>query len=106
MLPKLVRDGVPQSILENRQTPITETAKPGDREDWLLRKLNEEIDEFKQVHDPMELIDIYEVLRSLWAIRNSDADISLSSAAAMKRETVGGFGQFIILTDIRPGRGT
>jgi predicted house-cleaning noncanonical NTP pyrophosphatase (MazG superfamily) len=103
MLPKLVRDGVPQSITELGNTPVTRVAEPADRKGWLMMKLQEEIDEFKQDGDPMELIDIYEVLRALWAGCNPEADISLSNAAAIKRETLGGFTEFFVLVNVQQG---
>jgi predicted house-cleaning noncanonical NTP pyrophosphatase (MazG superfamily) len=101
MVPKLVRDGVPKMITEAGQTPVTRIAERADREGWLVYKLQEELVEFVKEGDPMELLDIYEVLRSLWAIRNPEADISLSNAAAVKRESLGGFGQFIILVNVQ-----
>ena len=101
MVPKLVRDRVPESIIINGRIPVGMLAEPGDRGDWLRQKLHEEVDEFLKDDDPMELVDIYEVLRGLWAYYNPEADISLSQAAAIKRETLGGFYNFEILTDVR-----
>jgi predicted house-cleaning noncanonical NTP pyrophosphatase (MazG superfamily) len=104
MLPKLVRDGVPQSIAALGNTPVTRVAEVSDRKGWLMMKLQEEIDEFKLEGDPMELIDIYEALRGLWAICNPEADISLSSAAAIKREELGGFTEFFVLVNVQQDR--
>lgn len=103
MVPKLVRNEVPKSIACSGLYVSTQIAEESDRAGWLNLKLQEEVDEFKKGHDPMELVDIYEVLRSLWAVYNDEADISLEEAAAIKCETNGGFDKFVLLVGIHRG---
>jgi predicted house-cleaning noncanonical NTP pyrophosphatase (MazG superfamily) len=103
MIPKLVRDKVPSTIQRAGEYVSIRIADEADREGWLDLKLQEEVDEFKKNRDPMELIDIYEVLRALWAVYNSEADISIEEAAAIKRETLGGFDKFVLLVDTHQG---
>ena len=84
MIPKLVRDGVPAAITRSGAASTIVAVAAGDRMGWLMLKLGEEVDEFKVEHCPMELVDIYEVLRALWAEYNPEADISLDAAAAIE----------------------
>jgi predicted house-cleaning noncanonical NTP pyrophosphatase (MazG superfamily) len=102
MIPSLVRDSVPLSISAQGLAPVIETADPQDRKGWLKLKLQEEVDKFKEDDDPMKLVDIYEVLRSLWAVCNPEAVDGLSDTTAFIREQQGGFEQFTILVDVHP----
>jgi predicted house-cleaning noncanonical NTP pyrophosphatase (MazG superfamily) len=101
MLPTLVRDNIPQVITEEGNVPVTKLAELDDRKDWLLLKLQQYVDEFKQDNDPIRLVDMYEVMRALWAGYNPDAALSLSNTAATTRDELGGFTRFIILTNIQ-----
>jgi predicted house-cleaning noncanonical NTP pyrophosphatase (MazG superfamily) len=96
--PKLVRDKIPDQIREEGRDPVV--LHPGSiyARSWLLLKLQEEVDEYKESGDDLELVDIYEVLRALWASYASD--ITLESAAGIKRETAGGFDNLVVLVDV------
>jgi predicted house-cleaning noncanonical NTP pyrophosphatase (MazG superfamily) len=104
MLPRLVRDGVPQGIIAMGNVPTVLPAEPGDRVAWLFRALHDQIDDFKLDGDPATIVDMYEVLRGLWAIRNPNATASLSEKAAAQRERQGGYTEFTILVGVRSGR--
>ena len=58
---KLVRDRIPQIMIENQKNPVTHTAD--DREYWerLKDKLKEEVNEFLENGNREELADILEV---------------------------------------------
>jgi predicted house-cleaning noncanonical NTP pyrophosphatase (MazG superfamily) len=106
MVPKLVRDHIPRAIAataseaDHVAIEVT-TAREADRVGWLLLKLQEEVDEFKKDANPEELVDIYEVIRTLWDLCNPAADLRIAEAAAAKRVKLGGFARFTILTDVR-----
>jgi predicted house-cleaning noncanonical NTP pyrophosphatase (MazG superfamily) len=104
MLPRLVRDNVPRGIIAMGNVPTILPAEPGDRVAWLFRALHDQIDDFKQDGDPSTLVDMYEVLRGLWAVRNPGAPASLSETAAAQRATQGGYTEFTILVGVRIGR--
>lgn len=95
---KLVRDKIPDQIQESGRDPVVLHPGPAHARDWLLLKLQEETDEYKVEFDDTELIDIYEVLRALWATYGSD--ITLEEAAAVKREAVGGFDNLVVLVEV------
>jgi len=104
MLPRLVRDGIPQEIIAMGNVPTVLPAEPGDRVAWLFRVLQDQIDDLKQDGDPVILVDLYEALRALWAVRNPGATASLSETAAARRGQLGGFTKFTILVGVRTGR--
>jgi predicted house-cleaning noncanonical NTP pyrophosphatase (MazG superfamily) len=69
MTPKLVRDKIPDLIRADGKVPETEVVTDQfDLGDWLSRKLQEEVDEYKFTGNWAELVDIYEVVLALWEL--------------------------------------
>jgi predicted house-cleaning noncanonical NTP pyrophosphatase (MazG superfamily) len=100
-LPKLVRDKISDEIRREGRIPVISVADDDSYSDWLVRKLREELSEFLAARDPVELVDIYEVVRALWALAGRPE--SLEEAAAAKREARGGFEGRIVLDTIQDG---
>lgn len=99
MIPKLVRDRIPDRIRATGVIARVEYIQ----ESWDLRfalilKLQEELDEYKSNNDFYELVDIYEVLLTLWRIDGQS--VSLDQLAAQKRADLGGFERGILLLGV------
>ena len=62
---KLVRDRIPEIILDSGETPITKTIKGEELKKQLFEKLNEEYHELLADLDIKEVIDMIEVLLSI-----------------------------------------
>ncbi|OIB57703.1 nucleoside triphosphate pyrophosphohydrolase [Natrialba sp. SSL1] len=62
---KLVRDNIPEMILENGETPVTRTASDAEYETYLCKKLREEVEEYVADRDVDELADVLEVLHAI-----------------------------------------
>lgn len=62
---KLVRDNIPHIIEQEGKKPYLHIASGSELEEALLRKLDEEIGEFRESKDPVELVDILEVIYRL-----------------------------------------
>ena len=62
---KLVRDRIPDITRAKGRHPKTHVA--GDEEYWekLLKKLDEEVSEYKKSGDPEELADVLEVIKAI-----------------------------------------
>lgn len=65
MAEKLIRDLIPQKIVEKGETPVVRFAEKIEMGDLLRAKLQEEVAEYLESHQPMELVDIFEVLVAL-----------------------------------------
>ncbi|MBU0661153.1 nucleoside triphosphate pyrophosphohydrolase [Patescibacteria group bacterium] len=100
MLPKLVRDKIPQIIKDDNRTPITHIA--GDDEYWveLRRKLKEEVDEFLADETEEELADVLEVLDAIYAYK-AYTKAGVEKIQQEKRDKRGGFMEKIILDEIQ-----
>lgn len=63
---KLVRDRIPDIIAEENGGEVTyRIADRAEYSDFLLKKLTEEVNEFLESRDPIELADILEVIHHL-----------------------------------------
>lgn len=65
MAPKLVRDRIPELILQRGAQPIVRSLTGPERLEWLKKKLLEECNEFLDQPTIEELADIMEVVHSL-----------------------------------------
>lgn len=95
---KLIRDKIPQ-ILEDKGVKYT-THVAKDLEYWesLVKKLQEEVDEFKDENNTEELADILEVIQAICEYKNFSLD-ELEKERQVKKEKRGGFTKRIILEE-------
>ncbi len=93
---KLVRDLIPDIIVNNNAIP---TVRIADKEEyWLMlrAKLGEEVAEFLESEEVEELADILEVIRSLCSAKGVSFE-DVESMRMSKELTRGGFEKRIIL---------
>lgn len=62
---KLVRDKIPDIILADNQLPVTRILKDDEYVEALNSKLLEEVNEYLDGNNIMEIVDILEVLRAI-----------------------------------------
>lgn len=91
---KLVRDRIPEILDEKGISYEKRIAGPEEYKVELIKKLGEEIGEFAEAGDPLELADILEVLE---AIKTLPEYSEVEILRVKKREERGGFEQRIIL---------
>ncbi|NMB48036.1 nucleoside triphosphate pyrophosphohydrolase [Candidatus Kuenenbacteria bacterium] len=96
---KLVRDKIPEIIKSKGDTPFTHIADEKEYEEALVRKLQEEVDEFLAKPCAEEAADILEVLRAICALKNISLD-NIEAVRQQKATERGGFEQRIILDKI------
>ena len=90
-LPKLVRDRIPVIIEETGSTcMISHVNDHKEHQRWLVKKMQEEVDEF--INDPSyaEAADILEVIKALCYLNGLEFD-SVLEAAQDKYSQFGGF---------------
>lgn len=87
---KLVRDKIPQIIIEDGRTPIVRTLSDEEYLSELDRKLNEEVAEYQADKSLEEMADILEVLFAICEARGHSVD-ELMEVSDKKREKRGGF---------------
>lgn len=91
---KLVRDKIPK-ILDDKGVPYEKRiASPEEYKTELIKKLDEEIQEFSEAGNVEELADVVEVIEALKQLPEY-ADVE--TIRQKKREERGGFDQKIIL---------
>ena len=103
---KLVRDNIPEIIIEDNQVPVTRVL---DKEEY--RKALEEkiLEEYNEVLETIgenrlkELADLLEIIKSLAELENSSLDEVLKIAKE-KREKRGGFSKKLYLEKIIYGK--
>lgn len=95
---KLVRDKIPEIIEGNGRQPIYHVADDAEFEKELLKKLREEVDEYIENPTPEEMIDILEVIISLYSVKEYDKN-ELESLRVKKLQERGGFFGRIILDE-------
>jgi predicted house-cleaning noncanonical NTP pyrophosphatase (MazG superfamily) len=100
MIPKLVRDKIPHVISANREFSQVIVSCPEDATGWLILKIQEELDEFKQSSNPEELIDILEAVIETWTRVTHTNFSALCQAADRKRLLKGGFDNLTILMGV------
>ncbi len=87
---KLVRDKIPQIIIEDGRTPIVRTLSDEEYLSELDRKLNEQVAEYQADKSLEEMADILEVLFAICEARGHSVD-ELIEVRDKKREKRGGF---------------
>lgn len=87
---KLVRDKIPQIIIEDGKTPLTRILDDEEYLKELDKKLNEEIAEYQQDKSIEEMADVLEVLFAICEARGYSVD-ELMKVREEKREKRGGF---------------
>lgn len=87
---KLVRDKIPQIIIEDGRTPIVRTLFDEEYLSELDRKLNEEVAEYQADKSLEEMADVLEVLFAICEARGHSVD-ELMEVSDKKREKRGGF---------------
>lgn len=95
---KLVRDKIPQIIEASGKKAVVKQAGD-DYQDYLKKKLQEEVDEYLESDDPGELADILEVIKALGSAHGISLETILEMAQG-KREARGGFEEGIVLVSI------
>lgn len=87
---KLVRDLIPEIIRQNGETPVYRRAWPREMPDLLRAKLKEEVAEYFESGDIMELVDILEVIRELAHLE----DVSPVKLEMLRQDKAVGRGSF------------
>ena len=90
---KLVRDNIPEIIIEDNQVPVTRVLDKEEYKKALEEKILEEYNEVLETigEDRLkELADLLEIIKSLAELENSSLDEVLKIAKE-KREKRGGF---------------
>ena len=95
---KLVRDKIPQHIMEKGGSPITHIADEVEYWQKLKEKLQEEVTEFLGSENPEELADILEVVEAICEYKKIDA-IELGEIKEQKAKRRGKFRDKIILEE-------
>ena len=98
-LPKLVRDYIPDQIVQNNLSVMYSFADEKDSKLYLERKLVEEVTEYLESNSPEELADILEVIFSL-AKEQGLSERALMKIRKAKAKRVGAFENKIILKEI------
>jgi predicted house-cleaning noncanonical NTP pyrophosphatase (MazG superfamily) len=100
MKPKLVRGLIPSLIIQNEKIPQTHLANNNEFWARLKEKLNEEVNEFLESEEIIELADILEVIDAIVAFKNISHKelIKLKKSKAL---THGTFHERVILTLIK-----
>ena len=96
---KLVRDSIPEIIKKDDKIPITRIAKEDELELYLFKKLDEEINEFKNDKTPKEMADIIEVLNAICGFYGLKLD-DIEKIRLHRLEKRGGFSKRIILEKV------
>ncbi len=99
-LPKLVRDKIPELIVDSGQNPVYEQADANEIAYFLFAKLDEEIGEFKDDPSLEEAADIYEAFLALCENFNMNME-EILSVAQDKRNLKGAFKKSLILKEIK-----
>jgi predicted house-cleaning noncanonical NTP pyrophosphatase (MazG superfamily) len=96
---KLVRDKIPQIIIEDGRNPIYHIAEPEEYKRELFRKVIEELEEFREEPCLEEAADLFEVTYTLIDAHGLNfADVVEMGMA--KTKLVGGFNRGIILDNV------
>ena len=94
---KLVRDQIPKIIKESGKWCLCKTIdQKEERLQWLIKKMNEEANEFAKNPSYEEAADMFEVLRACADLYSLDMD-EVRCVADDKRKERGGFSEGIIL---------
>lgn len=97
---KLVRDNIPEIIKEAGKIPITEVISGKLKEEYLEKKLEEEVNEYLEDKNLEELADVMEVLFGL-ANHLGYPEEDLLNKRLEKKLARGGFKDGIILKEVK-----
>jgi len=100
---KLVRDGIPKIIEDGGKTCVYHIAGLDEYQDFLCKKMQEELEEFIENPSYEEAADIFEVLRALCTLHHFSME-GVESVAVDKREKRGAFYDRIILEKVNETR--
>lgn len=96
---KLIRDDIPEIIEDNGETPTVRTVEGDTYEQYLLDKLQEEVDEYVEDRDVEELADILEVVHAIREFEGlTEADLEV--IRERKAEKRGRFTEGIVLEQV------
>jgi predicted house-cleaning noncanonical NTP pyrophosphatase (MazG superfamily) len=93
---KLVRDRIPEIIRTRGEEPVIHTASETEYHDALFRKLDEEVQEFREAQSIEEFADVLEVLEAIRVFKGFPED-AIRSEREKKKSERGGFVDRIIL---------
>lgn len=93
---KLVRDFIPEIIERNGGKAFWHTAKEQDMLALLVKKLQEEVSEFVQSGDVEELVDIIEVLKTIYQYKGIREEM-LEDLRCKKQKKKGSFTKKVFL---------
>lgn len=93
---KLIRDNVPEIVAKSGKRAVTHIADEAEYKKLLVQKLQEEVDEYKNVPHAEELADIVEVVHAL-AAQHGKTPADIEQIRKDKAEKRGAFSKKIIL---------
>ena len=93
---KLIRDRIPEVIESSGKKFSSHIASEVEYKEELLKKVYEELEEFKETPCAEEMADIFEVLEGLMAVYNINAD-TMRNIKEKKTKDRGAFEKRIIL---------
>ncbi len=96
---KLVRDNIPDIIINSEKTPMIRVVEGGEFEEALKEKLREECEEFIDSGKTDELVDILELVHKFSNLKGISFD-ELDDLREEKREKRGGFDKGIFLEKV------
>lgn len=97
---KLVRDKIPEIIRSKNETPVTHIAEEVEYRTALFKKLEEEVDEFRQKPSADEAADILEVIYAICDELGIDKN-TIEPIRQKKTEERGAFKSRIILEETK-----
>lgn len=98
---KLVRDKIPEIIRQHGKTPVIRKVEDQDELARLLvAKLREEVDEYCDSSNAVELADILEVIRALSAVVHDMTLSDVERIRAGKEADRGGFKEGLVLEKV------
>jgi predicted house-cleaning noncanonical NTP pyrophosphatase (MazG superfamily) len=103
MIPKLVRDKIPELICARGAGPVPRRLDPSDQAEvirWFQAKLQEEVLEYLRTGDPAEIVDIIDVCCQLWCAETRLSHGELVAAMESKNAAKGAFDDLIVLEEI------
>ena len=96
---KLVRDRIPEIIIEDGRTPVYHIADIEEYKRELFRKVEEELNEFREDPCVEEAADLVEAVYALLEAHNHFL-FDVAEAGMRKNAIVGGFSRGVILEKV------
>ncbi len=98
---KLVRDRIPEIIeASGKQCSTHRVSNSAEKTEYLVKKIEEELEEYQESANKEELADLLEAFYSLLEMENLDLD-DLERIRIKKKEKRGGFEKGIILEQVK-----